>query len=338
MRTLPAGELDRGELVRLQCRAAAEILAEGHFAGREAITALAWDDLQFRSVRVPSMPEEDLAEVIRFEATERLNLDPENSAIRFMTAGEVRQGSETRQEAIAFGVPSSVVEARMAMLDELRLDPTAIDAPPCAVFRVFEQFLQRAEDVNEVNVFLDVGCGGTRVLVTRGKDIVFFKSIAVGGRRFDQLTATGLGLTVHEAAELRIRLHRQGAVETAGQESDTLGDELVGESMRQAVLQAVRPAYEQLAKEIALCLRYCSVTFRGMRPEAVTVVGGEACMQDMLRVLADQLNLQFRTGRPLKHTGMEKLLAGTERRNGQPEWATALGLALKPVIQPAEVN
>ena len=87
---------------------------------------------------------------------------------------------------------------------------------------------------------------------------------------------------------------------------------------------------DQLAKEIALCLRYCSVTFRGIRCDEVTAVGGESYNIDMLRMLSDQVNVPFRVGRPMRNMVAESDIGGLDRRSGQPEWATVLGLALKP--------
>ena len=62
----------------------------------------------------------------------------------------------------------------------------------------------------------------------------------------------------------------------------------------------------------------------------VTVVGGEAGNPDMLQLLSDQVNVPFRIGKPMQNIALEPALGDTDRRTGQPEWGTALGLALKP--------
>jgi Tfp pilus assembly PilM family ATPase len=73
------------------------------------------------------------------------------------------------------------------------------------------------------------------------------------------------------------------------------------------------------------------VTFRGPRADAITVVGGEAPNADILQMLSDQVNIPFHTGKPMRNIAYEIESDGADRRAGQPEWATALGLALKPV-------
>ena len=336
-RAIPPGPHSPSELQRLQARAIAEMQAEGRFVGRDVITALPWEDLQARSLRIPVMPETEIGEVVRFESAERFGLEPGDAEFRFFVAGDVRQGTEIRQEVIVFVAQRSRVDAHVKMLTQMNLQPIAIDAPPCAVFRSFERFLRRNEDVNSVNAFVDLGYGGSRVVISRGPELIFFKAIPIGGRRFDELISENLDLSQEEASQMRIRLHRQHVAAITGQLEHLSKDEIVGENVQRAALDALRPALEQLSKEIALCLRYCSVTFRGLRSDAITVVGGEACNTDVLRVLSDQVNVPFNVGRPMQNVSSEAGPTGSDRRTGQPEWATAIGLAIKPVPAAAEV-
>lgn len=316
------GVYSSAELEHLHVRAVRTMLAEGRFIGREVVSALSWDQLQLRNVRVPPMPEDDMAEAVRFEAADRMGLSEGRGEIRFLVAGDVRQGTELRQEVIVLGAERSVIDAHLALLDRAGLRPVAIDAAPCAMFRGFERFLRRGEDQSEANVFIDLGYSATRVLMSRGPEIMFVKAIPIGGRRFDELVGEALSVAPHEAVQLRRRL--AGRREAAG-EPGTAADD----GLRRSVFDAIRPALEQLGKEIALCIRYCSVTFRGPRAETVTVVGGEACVPDLLQQLSDQVGIPFHPGKPLKHIAIEADLDGIDRRNGQPEWSTALGLAIK---------
>ncbi len=328
-RLLPPGPHSPAEYERTAVEAVRELLSEGGFLGHDVITHMGWDALQVRNLRVPVMPESEMAEVVRFEAGERFGLDPAEAELRFLVAGDVRQGTEMRQELIVLGAASADIGRHTSLLGRMGLRPVAIDAGPCAVFRGFERFLRREQDRNSVNAFVDVGYAATRLIVSRGPEIIFFKSIPVGGSRLDELTSEQLDLSLAEASQLRLRLHRQQMMQALGIEGE--GEEKVGENTRQALADALRPAIEQLSKEIALCLRYCSVTFRGIRCDEVTAVGGEAHGQDLLRMLSDQVNVPFRVGRPMRNMASETESGGMDRRSGQPEWATVLGLALKPV-------
>jgi type IV pilus assembly protein PilM len=336
-RVLPPGPYTSGEYEDLRARAVNEMLAEGQFIGRDVVTALNWNDLQVRNLRIPQMPQNEIQSVIQFEAAERFGLDPSKAEVRYVLAGDVRQGTEVKQEVIAFGADRSAIDSHLTMLAKLGLNPVALDAGPCAIFRSFERFLRRDEDANEVNVFLDIGYTASRVVVSRGSNLIFFKSIPVGGICFDELVAEQLDLNPSDATQLRYRWYRQHVAAITGQFDQLSEDDRVSEDLQQALLAALRPALEQLAKEVSLCLRYCSVTFRGMRTQSVTVAGGEACNGDVLRVLSDLTNVPFNIGKAMRNIGAEGEFGGSDRRTGQPEWATAVGLALKPISVGKEV-
>jgi type IV pilus assembly protein PilM len=336
-RLVPAGTSGAQADEEVRRQLVKDMLEEVAFVGRDAVASLGWDELRVRNVRVPPMPEKDMEQAVRFAALERLGLDDQDAAVRFQIAGDVRQGTDLQQEVIVFGTRASTVDARIAALTQMGLSPVALDAGPCAMFRAFDRFLRRGADTNRVNAFLDLGYTGARVVISRGPDPVFFKSIPVGGQRFDELVSESLNLSLDEAARLRLRLHRQHVAEITGQPLASAEDGPVGENIRRAIQDALRPALEQLGKEIGLCLRYCAVTFRGMRADAVTVVGGEACDADTLRVLSDQVRVAFQVGKPMRNLATEQAAGAADRRTGQPEWATALGLALKAARLGAEV-
>lgn len=318
------------ELESRQVSAVEEMLRGGAFRGRDVVAALAWDDLLIRSIRIPLMPEEKIPDAIRIGGSDGLASFQHPSEVRFLVAGDVREGTGLCQEVILLGTSRCAVKAHIRKLARMGLRPVAIDAGPCALFRGFERLLRRDEDAGQVNTFVDVGYGSSRVVIARGAELAHIKIVPVGGQRFDKLVSEQLALDLEEAAQLRVRLHTQHVAELTGQTGRLPPEERISDEMRRTLLDALRPALEQLAKEVSLCLRYHSITFRGGRPDSITVLGGEACNSDMLRFLSDQLNVPFHIGKPMRNLAVESPFATTDRRTGQPEWATVLGLALKP--------
>lgn len=320
------------ELIVTSC--VSRMLEEGHFTGRDVITALGWNDLQIRNLRLSSTDEGDIEDEIRRQAAERFGINPVETEYRFLPAGDVRQGTDLHQEVIVLGAARTTIEAHVALLSKLGLNPVAIDAGPCALFRSFERFLRRDEDDQQVHALVDMGYEATRVVVTRGTELILFKAIPLGGRHFDRLLSERLDLGRYEASEIRMRVQGYRA-DADGNETDDYKPP--PESLRRAVFDALRPAFEQIGKEIALCLRYCSATFRGQRCELVTTVGGQAGDRVMRGFLADQVGLPFEVGRPMRNMVLDRGGRTLDRRASQPEWAMAVGLALKPLHRTAEV-
>jgi type IV pilus assembly protein PilM len=127
-----------------------------------------------------------------------------------------------------------------------------------------------------------------------------------------------LGISLEEARALRRRL---------GETGDT-SETTKRDSVRQAVFDATRSTLEGLAREISLCLRYYSVTFRGHRPSKVRLLGGEACDPQLRSTLAAGLSVPVEAASPLHSVRYERMRQ-SDSQGPLCEWAMAFGLSLK---------
>ena len=229
-------------------------------------------------------------------------------------------------------VPPEVVEDHLALLDEVGVVPAAIDAEPIALFRTFERFLRRRADEQAVSVIVDIGYSATRVVVSRGRDVVFIKSLKIGGQTFTDAVAGQLNLTYDEASDLRMRSMREGTpprTEEAVPEDEEASPTRHRSSVEWSIHDAIRGQAEALAREISLCLRYCSVTFRGLRPKAVTLTGGETYDRALVELLGDHLGVGCEVGHPLRGIDTSAVDLGADRRETATEWALCTGLAIR---------
>jgi type IV pilus assembly protein PilM len=306
------------------------MLRSNPFRGRRAVTALKCSELGIKNIRLPKMLEGELAGAVQWEAAERFSFEVAPDRVKFLKAGEVRQGNETQDEIIVMAATRETVERHLETLDRVGLIPTTIGAEPVELFRAFERRLRRRADQDSVNVLLDIGSGSTRVIVARGRQIVFVKSIDIAGKNLTGSAAKQLNLTTQEAEDLRSLVMKEyAATDAAAHESNAGGRPAVPESVRWTIHDAIRGELESLAREIALCLRYCSVTFRGIRPENVIVTGGQAYDPSVLTLLSEQLGVDCQLGRPLWGVDLSGAPAELDRRGALPEWTLCAGLAMK---------
>jgi len=297
------------------------ILKEHRFRGREVVMALAPGQLAIRNVRLPKMPEEERATAVNWEAQNRFPFDTATAVIQYLPAGEVRQGDQVLDEIMLVAAPRAEVDAQMQWALEAGLELVSLDAEPCAVFRGFERFLRRREDEGVVSVLVDIGAQ-TTVVIARGRDIVFVKMIPIGGVVFNRAVAECLELAVTEAEALRRRIGRPPRRAGAPPDEDR-------QRVCRAVADAIRPHLEDLANEIALCLRYYSVTFRGPRPESVTFTGGETHNVDIPASLGERLGVEVKPADIFQSVKTDHLGQVLDRRGTLAEWTTAFGLSLK---------
>jgi type IV pilus assembly protein PilM len=303
---------------RLAVQAVRELLVEGCFKGRRVVSCLASDQVVIKQVRLPHMTESERHRALLLEANERFGFKVEADRLHHLLAGEIRIGAEIRDEVILLGVSQEVVDDHLAMLDEMNLYPVSIDVEPACMFRSIERFLRRSEDVSSVTVLVDIGASATRVVIARGQEICFIKSIPLGGWSLNKAVADRLNLSGDEAAQLRLRAMRQVEGEPSEQIAKALHD-------------AIRSVAEELAREISLCLRYYAVTFRGAKPASVTLVGGEVYDPSLQQLLSESLNLPCQSGEPFRGIDLSLVDLGADRRGRLSEWAVAVGLALREI-------
>ncbi len=311
--------------------AVSRMLSEGNFEGRNVISCLPSDRIKITSFRLTAAGEDEIKQVWKEEVAQRFGLDPDKNAISYLPAGNVRDGDEIKRELILFAAENETVKKHIDMLEQAGLNPTGIDTVPCALFRNFERLLKRQEDIAQPVVFVDLGNQYTTVVFGRDGEISFVKQIPIGGAKFNREIAAKLGIAINEAEILREMLRIERAPNA---KPDTAGSPMEQEtaldaSTRQVMIDAVGTVAEDLAREISLCFRYYTITFRGKRVERAILTGGEAYESILLNILKRQLAVDVEVAQPLKGIDMRNVEFDGDRRGLLCEWAVAVGLGLK---------
>ncbi len=325
---LPAEGPERRSVLVEGCR---KLIDSCGFKGRRVVSVLPVTDVRYQNIRIPKMPPDERRQAVEWEATDRLQLGEQDVKVEHLHAGEVRQGDEVRDEIILMAVPDDVLRDHVKVLTDSGLQPIAIDAAPTALSRCFARSLRREADHQVVRVFVDVGLACSKVLIMRGPRVAFFKLVDIGGAKLNASVAEHLDMSVEDVAQMRRRImHGHGDDEANG---EALFGSTRRENVERAMFESIRPVVGELAKEIGLCMRYFSVTFRGSRPDRIHLVGGEAHEPQLAKVMAERLETDVQTFEPLAGVNLSGSQIAIERRGTLPEWAVATGLALRGVGQ-----
>ena len=279
------------------------------FRGRDAVFCLGAGSLFVQNMRVAQASGDELTKIVHFEAAGRLPFGSEEAEIRYLEADDVKQGESVRREVILLASRRPSLDRLLGVAERAGLRPDGdrrraggdapLLRPPVAPRRRTQRRL----------MFVNVGASSTMAVIARGTDTMFIKYIDVGGRHFDEAVARHLKLSLGDAAALR----RHNADRPAPDRDPEIA---------RGIDDALRPVLERLSQQLALCLRYYSVTFRGQPPEQVVLSGGEAT-ETLAEWLSARLELPCEVGNPLLPFG-ESRVAGPA---GQ--WDVAAGLALR---------
>src|SRR5581483_5062423 len=178
------------------------------------------------------------------------------------------------------------------------------------------------EERDELQVLVEVGLRRTQVVIGRGKQISFIKTIDAGGLALHAAVSRKLGISLEEARALRRRVAEEPTERSPR------------DPVRRAVIDAGRSTLADLARDVSLCLRYHAVTFRGQRPHRVRLLGGEAFDPQLQAALSAALALPVQVGRVDANLDTAAM-SPNDTRGGLCDWAVALGLALKRLPDPS---
>lgn len=301
-------------------------LAGEEFAGRRVVLSLPVGTVHSKSVRLPQMPDSDLNQALQWEAKDRFGFEIGDAGaapgttggqLAWFRVGEVRRGTEVKDEILLFAVEGPVLGQYIESLSEIGLDIAAIDLAPAAIHRGIRR--NSGDNPGVTSAYLDIGHSGSQFFIVRGQDLVFFKQVEIGGKAISEAVATKLGITPAEALQMRARLMTESVAEEAG-------------PLAQALRDAMRPPIEELAKEIDMCMRYYVVTFRGSRPEGIAITGRQAACAQLRETLANAMGFPIEEAQPLR--GILEL-GDKARPDRSGEWAVAAGLSLYPTTAAA---
>ena len=293
-----------------------DMLIRGKFQKKEVVSCLPSSDLIIKSLRLDTFDEKEVEKNLT-NVIERSGLKTESHEIRFISAGNIRQGGEVKNEIILFAVDKQSLGNHINMLERAGVIPVAIDTIPCALFRSLQRSLRRTADQEKANVFVDIGSSHTTVIIGKAGEIIFAKQIDIAGEQINRQVASRLGIGLEDAVHLRSKLRD----ETESQDIEP--------ATRQVVIDSMYSVIDELAREISLCFSYYAVTFRGQRPSQVVFAGGEAYEETLINAIKRHLGIEIEITEPLRGFDISHVEFPADKRAMLCEWAVAAGLCLK---------
>ncbi|MCL2640550.1 MAG: pilus assembly protein PilM [Phycisphaerales bacterium] len=294
------------------------------FRGKKVILSLPLSAVHSKSLRLPQMPDSDLSQVLPWEAKDRFGFDTDDGRLAWFRAGEVRRGTEVKDELLLFALRGESLTAHLDAISDLGFTAEAIDLAPCALHRAIQRIPSQTGS-SGVTAILDVGCFGTQFIITTGggnnDQLVFYKHIDMGTHAINETVSQKLGVTLAEAAQMRARL------------GSGVSNSAEAASLEETIRDAMRHTLDDLSRELDMCIRYFMVTFRGSRPDLVTLTGHEAKCAWFAESLATTLGIRVEAAQPLRGVLDLRDIIRPDRSG---EWTLATGLSLYPLKATAD--
>jgi Tfp pilus assembly PilM family ATPase len=233
-------------------RAISAALRRGKFAGKQAVSALPAEMLRYKTLRLPPMPEEDMAQAVAWEAAERFQLT-ENQSLQHYRAGTVNQGGEKREEIILLAAENNAVYDHAVAVKQAGLQPIAIDATAAALSRLLGQD-------DHATLTIHLGQTIAEIVGHRGDQVIFDKPIDIT-RTDGTIQASALAREISLCVRylsVTFGVHKPGATWLAGQGATQAFADQLSEGLNATVLTANQsPALSRFNLPSDDPARYC---------------------------------------------------------------------------------
>ena len=337
--------------LEFQLEALPKLIKQGRFAGRRVVCSIPAAQTWCKHLQLQKVDGVTIGDMVMSAASSQIGCDPSALVYRHLEVEGAACGAG-RTEVICMATPREFVRRVVSGLKDAKLEPVGMHSEFSATVRCFESVNRREADMAKTTLYLDVGGGGTKIMIAHGPTLVFARTADVGGRQFDEMIVRQTKWDLREAHATRMTTEdlcpSRSKTQAPAPGSPMPGMAILAAGMRSAGAEpavAAAPVaaptvpqpdltepIEMLTDEVQLSLRYHESLFPGRKVERVIFLGGESKSRWLCQCIARTLKLPAQLADPLARvarSGQEPCV-GIDLRQPQPGWAVALGLALSP--------
>ena len=162
-----------------------ECLAEGGISARDVVVMVSGSQVFIRRITMPPMPQEELDEVIPFEATKQVSFPVEQLEVDYIIVGEKEVDGVKNQDILLVATPKEVVEQQKSIIREAGLRTVAVTVAPMVLWKAFQLSNKAYEE--KVIALLDIGHERTTISLLNNGILEFTRAINLGG---DEVTSS----------------------------------------------------------------------------------------------------------------------------------------------------
>lgn len=301
-----------------------DFLKKNNFKTKNVITAVSGDSAIVRYVKLPFVSEEELKNVIAYEAEQYIPLSIDQVVLDFEVLGELEEENQKKLEVLLVAAKTEIIEQHLQMLKEVGLKPAVIDVDAFALQNAFEWNF--GKPTGETIALLHLGAKLTTLNILEDGITHLTRDVAVAGNHFTREIQREFGNTFTEADEMKCR-EGEVLVESEDILQMTVPNK---ENPASRIGEAITPVLNKLIAEIQRSFDYYESSVRQKPISRVLISGGSARMKNLDKFLAQKLNLAVEFNDPFKQVEIpeNKFDRDFISLHG-PQFAVGLGLALR---------
>ncbi len=271
-----------------------KMFKEHNIHTKDVVTSLPGDDAIVRYVKLPFMSDEELKNVISYEAEQYIPLAIDQVVLDFDRLGEIEEDGQKKLEILLVAAKEEIVDRHLDLLKRAGLNPMVIDVDSFALSNAFERNYGHLE--GETISLVHMGAKLTTINILEEGVSHLTRDIQVAGNNFTREIQREFGVSLAEADELK-RLQGKVLTET----EDIMQIEVpTKEDQSARVGESLNSLLNKLIAEIRRSFSYYESSIRKKTVTRIVLSGGSAQLKNMDKYLAEKLNVPVELNDPFK--------------------------------------
>ena len=272
--------------------------------GADVAIALSGHSVIIKKISIPATSEDELAEVIPWEAEQYIPFDVEdvNLAYQVLKGG----GGDGNMDVLLVAAKKDKIHDYTSVVTQAGRNPVLVDVDVFALQNCFE--MNYDADPGEGLALVNVGASTTNVAVLKGSTSIFWRDISVGGNHYNDALRKELNVSFEQAESIK-----------RGQDTEGSSPERVP-----AILGSVN---DFIGAEIQKTLDFFKNTTPGENIGRMVLAGGSSRIPNLRESLADRFGVPVEMLNPFNRVEVAKGIAPETLEEMSPSVTIAVGLA-----------
>ena len=270
----------------------------GEITADRAVTSLPESKIFTRTITLPNMPEEELAQAISWEASQTIPMALTDLYLAFEIIGPSKE-NPANSDIIYAAAPKAIVNSYIQLFSEMGLELANIETSLTAIARA----MIPAREADEVLMVIDIGGTTTNLAV------------------FDHVVRV-TGSTPIGASMLENKIKDQ----TGKSLTDLQRGAKISEAIKSQIREAIDIEITEITKEATRMVSYYSEREGDRKVQKILLCGGGANIPALLETVENKLSIKTVIGNPWENISIYPIKPIP--KNESSAYTNAVGLAL----------
>lgn len=299
-----------------------ELLAANNFPENcHMISAVSGPSVVIRPIRMPQMPERELASAIQFQAESYLPYAVSEAQVSGIILRQSVPDDPKNMDVLLVAAPKDMINNMRALIQSAGAIPEVVELEPFALLRALQASNSDFSSDTKTIALINLGASSGSINIFKAGLLRHNRTISVAGNSFTKAIGQALNLSFEEAEKFKID---KCVVRV---ENDPTP--VAPSTMR--IFNVIVPVLGELVKDIQRSFDYYRSREQAESVDLVILSGGTAMMKNIDVYLANELSIECQIANPFRSASISGVqgIAADDLEALAPMAMVVTGLALR---------